>query len=153
MTPAELKNLRIEEVSGVDFPASLLDGWLLLKARARKDAPEGITMIDIPGEAMDGWYAVADSWVEKLRADGGDAAVEAHFNEIFSKLGGIPATKHSTAPVDAPAGFSSFPAGAPSAAEKSAAHQMRDERGRWRASVFRRADPRGVKLTGAALFR
>lgn len=47
-TATRLEKLLIAEVSGVDFPASQLDGWLVMKARGEAAAASALNDIGRP---------------------------------------------------------------------------------------------------------
>lgn len=80
MNLRRLARLTIEEVSGVDDPANELPGWLLQK-NAKVVKADGAAIVPL-GDG--GFYVVADSWVERLRAEGGDEAITAHFADVLS---------------------------------------------------------------------
>lgn len=128
----KLAALTLEEISAVTDPASGLP-FLVRKSR---DVPAGLTALEIPGPTGDaGFYVMAESWADRLRERGGDAAVEAHINEMISQFKTpAPAKKSAESSPSAP--------GSPAAHHSHAQPRALDGSGKFRRGLFRAANPR-----------
>lgn len=111
----------------------------------RDDIP-GVTDIDL---GNGGRWVIANDYVDGLRAKGGDDAVLDHFNDMLYALGVkkgparnlTPAFKSNTSPrLDA--ALVKLGEAVKVAKEHQSARQLRDARGRWRGTFFRRGETR-----------
>jgi hypothetical protein len=150
MPTAQLQRLLIKEVSAVDAPANLSDGWLVLKAERHL------------GAAVTGEAAPATGLQVVWGEDGSYALTHPDADQVIVVKGGVSRTITKqgitgNVPVSTPAEQetgSSFPVSAPAEKQHHSHSQARtlDGTGRFRASVFRRATGK-PKLTNATFFR
>lgn len=167
----KLDRLIIEEVSGVDAPANLLDGWMVCKQRGNElallDAYAGLDAVakieknvrrsrsPAPAPSRRGPERVAKSgirvWVSpELR----DTSMVTHVDAptIRLRLNGVDhVIQKATADPELLALID--PDWKPAEKAHHSSQQMREpESGRWRTSLFRRAVNAQPKLSGARFF-